>query len=845
MTPFHAGWLALLVALAAGLLVRQERAGWLGTLWQLALAAGVIAWGGATLSTIAADRPPALELEALTLRPPPEGAVTLGTDAEVPLFDGHAASVHALVRWDEGAGDPVPTLWNASSTHRLLVDGLGIHDVPLTTRTTLELGRRTLEVAEGGLLPGLTLVDDRGAVHRLRAPLGKGLAALVPGIGKRIHGTLAWLQADGDGYRLLDHAPLPGTGPVATLSTRGTTPFLTFPSAGDRAQHPVVVDRPGEPASTAAERRTPLLGGEVVTLGHARYLARVDRGGVLELRSVGNPARMAWPTGGAVLDAGDGVLLAAEGDRLTLAALGADAGRGFRRLGGVLTETDGGEAVAHARPGDLLELPVGPGASARFRLVATPTPAAALSGLASAAERSVWTALAALAGLYLLVTFLAARLGLVHARTGGVLHGAALLLVVGLVCLVRLADPGDTLRAGWALRQSWLAVASFGVAALGLLGMSAHALLRRRRGLRPLRGDGFFRWLEGPTGDGSRARWLYGAAVVVLFLQLLLGGEAGIALPGLGSIQPIELARTLLVVYLSFWTARALEAKRASLRGPEGLAARWGYMAHALPILVVLGLCYALHDISPILVFGVFLAVFYALSLLRPSLRLHPQALRDHLAVDVLLVGLVLGAAGFLLLGDPTGTVARRIAVWWDPWSQTAEAYQSLTALWATASGGTWGLGWTGANGVLPPAVKDDFILALLAARGGAVAVTLVAGTFGVLLLAGAAGIEERERATSAADRGALLAGGMLWMLAIQAAVVLGSATGGLPVMGQPLPFVAAAGSHLVLFCLPAVATILGCTRIPVAAPAPARPRRPLRLPSFELPSMGPVTEGG
>ena len=71
--------------------------------------------------------------------------------------------------------------------------------------------------------------------------------------------------------------------------------------------------------------------------------------------------------------------------------------------------------------------------------------------------------------------------------------------------------------------------------------------------------------------------------------------------------------------------------------------------------------------------------------------------------------------------------------------------------------------------------------------------------------------------------------------------------------MGQPLPFIAAAGSHLLFFCLPALAMVLACTRLPVAVAAPAkRPRPQWALPKLPEPSFpapislhGPFTEGG
>ena len=837
---FHAGWALLLALFALGLLRRRRSAeGSLGLVWQLTLAAGVIAWGAALLGTIAADHGPGLELERITVRPAANRTpVIFGSSSEhaqVVLPDPHVAPVHAVLAWDdEGPGGVVPTLWNASSTHRLEIDGVGIHDVELHEGTTLSLGRRTLEVAEPGMWPGLLLVDDQGGAHRLRSSVGTGLMSFLPFVGGRVTGTLGWLQAADDGYRLLDHTPLPGTGPAARLMTRGRAVLLSFGGAQDRAEHPIVVDRVGEPGARPSERRHPLRTGEVLTMGRTRYGVTVEFGGAVSFQALGARSRFDWPASdGVVLDGLGAILLSAASDGESLRVASLTDGTGFRPLNGLPTQSRGGARWIEVNPGGRFAVSIADGAEAQLRVAARAVAPVALAGLASKADSQLWALLLVLAATYFLLTGLSARLGYLHARTGGVLHGAALLSVVGLACLYRLSDPTDPARAGWALHQARLLSVGMLACLVLLVAMTALAWLRSRRGLRPLRGDMLFRWLEGPEGDGRRSRWLYWGAVLVLFAQQPFG-ETGISLPGLGSIQPIELARTLLVVYLAFWTARALEEKQARVRGVEGIAARWLYMAHALPVLLVLALCYSLHDISPILVFVVFLSVFYALSLMRPSLRVFPLgALRDHLAVDVLVVGVVVGASSWLLLGDPGGTVARRIAVWWDPWSQTADAYQAMTALWATASGGVWGAGWEGGNAVLPPAVRDDFVLALLAARGGAAAVTLVAATFALILLSGSSGIGLRRSDGAAGERQALLAGGMLWMLVIQAAVVLGSATGGLPVMGQPLPLVAAAGSHLLLFCIPALATVLVCTRTPLRSPRRVLRRRPMDRPLF------------
>ncbi len=837
---FHLGWLALLLVLG-GLTLAPPRVGRKADVAiQLLLAVAVLAWAGRSLGTIAADHGPGLEVEGYVLTPPVTGprTLSLGTAsvADVPLADGHADAVHAIVRWVEGAGDPRPELWNASAERRLEVDGHGVHDVKLEPGTILRWDDAEMEVAGAGLWPAVLVRDGTGALRRYSSSLGRGLAATMPRLGRRIRNSLGVLTVQ-DGALVLDPeaSPLPGDGPIARLELRGREPWLTFAGPRDRADHPLLVQLPGQVAVRPADRWHPLRSGETLTLGYSRFVADVGAGGAVTLRSLGHPTRMDWPAEDAVVF-GD-VLLAGDlnGGRLAVSVLEEESDRGFRRLGGLLKEAEGGPARATAVAGESVELPLSDEARVRLRIAHRAEPAAAFAGITGRADSHAWTLYALLALLYLAVVFGASRAGLLHLRNAGVLHGAVMLFSVGLICLFRLSDPGDPLRAGWVLRQAQVGVLSLSVA----LGLLVALKVRARR-----RAPSLMTWLDGPNGDGAPARWLYVGAVTVLVAQLPFG-ETGIAIPGLGSIQPIEIARTLLVVYLAYWTARSVESKRDRLRGQEGLRQRWTYMAHALPVLLVLGLCYGLHDISPILVFVAFIAVLYAVSLVRPSFTFWPpRAWRDHLGAEVVVAVLVLAGVAWIVLADPNGTIARRIAVWWDPWSRGGDAYQAVTALWATASGGIFGLGWVGDNGLLPPAVKDDFILALLAARAGIAAVTLLAATFGLVLVSGAQALRNpgRSGATrSEWERWGILGASALWMLAIQAAVVLGSATGGLPVMGQPLPFVAAAGSHLLFFCLPAVALVLGATRLPQ--------RQTFLQPTWGLDGFGitapSITEGG
>ena len=828
---FHGGWalLLLLFVLAArgGAGSAASPAGRVAL--QLGLAVAVVGWTGTVLDTVARDHGPGLEVLGYELRPPAEGpaVTTLGTGApaDVVLPDPHGAAVHARIDWDE---DLRPRLWNSAADRRLERNGVELHDVELRS------GMR-LESPKGGLASGwelsvaadgssVSLVDVEGAVRVLHLPVLRGLARHLPGVGPRLGVVLGRVVGAGDGsLRIAERGVevAPGEGAVALIYLRDGVVRLGFAGPEDRATHPLRIRR-GKRSFRPADRPEALVSGDVLTLGYSKYEVRLGAAGRVSLVTRSHPSRLPWPPEDAtVFGPAPGTLLVGDEDGATLVAASMSEARGFVRAGGAWKEAASGLPRVEVASGERLDLPITESARVRLRVAHRGAPAAALAGIASRADGAFWRLLLVLAAGYLFVTLLAASLGIVHGRSAGVLHGSALLFGVGLVCLYRLSDPGDPRQVDWALHQARLGQFGLVVAAFVLLCVAA-ARRMRREAPRP-----WHACLDGPLGDGAPAARLYLLALGVLALQLPFG-ETGIAVPGLGSVQPIEPARTLLVVYLAYWTARAVEAKQLEIRGREGLRERWAYMVHALPVLGVLGLCYGVRDISPILVFVAFVGVLYSMSWVRPEMRWWPPSrLRESVGLEAVVLPLFAGGVLWLVLGDPGGTVARRVAVWWDPWSRGDDAYQAITALWTAASGGVWGLGWAGPNGVLPPAVRDDFILSLLGARGGAAAVTLVAATFAVVLLSGVDALSgvEGDGSPSSRERSGLLASAMLWMLVLQAGIVLGSSTGGLPVMGQPLPFVSAAGSHLLCFCFPAVAVVLGASRRP--ARAPARSRRP------------------
>ncbi len=119
------------------------------------------------------------------------------------------------------------------------------------------------------------------------------------------------------------------------------------------------------------------------------------------------------------------------------------------------------------------------------------------------------------------------------------------------------------------------------------------------------------------------------------------------------------------------------------------------------------------------------------------------------------------------------------------------------------------------------PVVQNDFIATFLLVRFGlptglALLAAQIATSFGLLALA--AGLM-RERAQGSAQEGAnrgmaIILVGIITIFALHWSISWGNALGLLPVMGQPMTFIAAATSHHMLMALPSIAIALIAGRL-------------------------------
>ncbi|MBI2206161.1 MAG: putative lipid II flippase FtsW [Candidatus Rokubacteria bacterium] len=242
------------------------------------------------------------------------------------------------------------------------------------------------------------------------------------------------------------------------------------------------------------------------------------------------------------------------------------------------------------------------------------------------------------------------------------------------------------------------------------------------------------------------------------------------------SVQPAELAKLALVVFLAAFLARRRDEVEDLWRGFVPPLA----VASVLALLVVvqpdLGNAVALITLT-------FALLFIAGSRLS-HLSLVCAAVAPLMVVAVLI-------APYRL---------RRVLAFLDPWQDPrGSGFQIIQSWLALGSGGPFGRGIGDSRQKLfyLPEAHTDFIFAILGEEVGFLGAMLVLSLFVVLVWRG---LRIGLRAPDAF--GSHLALGLTVLLATQTLINLGVVTGLLPTKGLPLPFISFGGSSLVVTML-------------------------------------------
>ena len=252
--------------------------------------------------------------------------------------------------------------------------------------------------------------------------------------------------------------------------------------------------------------------------------------------------------------------------------------------------------------------------------------------------------------------------------------------------------------------------------------------------------------------------------------------------------QPSELLKVILVVFFAAYLAEnrvLLADARVRLVGPVSVPPLPYLAPIGAMLALALGIVVIQRDLGAALLFY---AVFLALLFLATG-RLS----------DVVL-GLLLFAAGFLVLAAVFPHVQQRIATWLDPWADPlGGGFQLIQALHAFARGGLVG---TGLGAGLPevagrppiPAIHTDFPLAAIGEELGMSGVFAVLAAYLVLVERGL-----RIAAASRDDFRALLAAGLALVIGVQAAIIAGGNLKLIPLTGITLPLISYGGSSLLV----------------------------------------------
>jgi cell division protein FtsW len=270
------------------------------------------------------------------------------------------------------------------------------------------------------------------------------------------------------------------------------------------------------------------------------------------------------------------------------------------------------------------------------------------------------------------------------------------------------------------------------------------------------------------------------------------------------SLQPTELAKLALVLYLADFLARRRESIESFWRG-------------FLPPLLVTGLMAGLVLRQPDLGSSVALVAVVLCMLYVAGARHVHMALVGAASVPVAVLA-VTGASYRL----------RRVFAFLDPWADPRGAgFQIIQSYLALGGGGLAGRGLGESKQKLfyLPEPHTDFLFAIVGEELGFVGAVCTVGLFGLLLWRG---IRIALRVTD--PFGALAAIGVTAMLATQALVNLGVVVGLLPTKGLPLPFVSFGGSSL-LVGMASIGLLLNVSQhaspAPIGGPARLAEARP------------------
>ena len=264
---------------------------------------------------------------------------------------------------------------------------------------------------------------------------------------------------------------------------------------------------------------------------------------------------------------------------------------------------------------------------------------------------------------------------------------------------------------------------------------------------------------------------------VVLFIQQYNGCKRWLVLPGVGTLQPSEIAKFSVVLVFSHIISLNHDRMRSFAVG-------------VLPFVLVLGVVAALMLLEPhlsgtLLILGIGAVLMFV----------GGTGLRWFVLAG--LGGAAAIGAAVVVMPDLVPYAADRLRSWQDPFADPlGDGHQTIQSLYAIGSGGATGLGLGNSRQkhLFVPEPQNDFIFSIVCEELGFVGACAVVLLFVLLLWRGI------TIAAHAPDRfGALLVVGFTVQVALQAVLNVAVVTNTIPNTGISLPFFSSGGTSLMM----------------------------------------------
>ena len=263
--------------------------------------------------------------------------------------------------------------------------------------------------------------------------------------------------------------------------------------------------------------------------------------------------------------------------------------------------------------------------------------------------------------------------------------------------------------------------------------------------------------------------------VAVLFMPEYNGCKRWLVLPGLGTLQPSEIAKfAVVLVFSHVISLNHDQMKRFSVG--------------VLPFALVLGAALMLlepHLSGTLLILGIGAVLMFV----------GGTGLKWFVLAGV--SGVAAIGAAVVIMPDLVPYAADRLNSWLDPFADPlGDGHQTIQSLYAIGSGGAAGLGLGNSRQkhLFVPEPQNDFIFSIVCEELGFVGACAVVGLFVLLLWRGI------TLAAHAPDRfGALLVVGFTVQVALQAVLNMAVVTNTIPNTGISLPFFSSGGTSLMM----------------------------------------------